>query len=597
MKNLQVGIGNDAIKCVRGTQSCALPSPEKQAFQQNHIRLTAARRDDVSFQVFVQAGEDFILAVTDNAIFHPRIELPILRMQVAAPRDSGVTIDTRIEGFLEDDDRCLKADMLLSDESILVTQNECQPVWVDVKIPADCRVAQFGGEVAFFCHRLFEDEQCIGRLGFTVDVIDVLMPQPRDFHFYLDLWLHPTNIARTHGVTLWSDEHFALLEGYWKSMAELGQKVITVVVSEVPWAGQYCFDVKPHLSNLFEYSIIPVVKDEAGKLVLDFSKLDRYVQTCLALGIDKEIEVIGLVNAWCREGSGFEPFIPDYPDALRIRYFDRKEGTYKYCREGKDISEYMRQLEAHMKAMGWLDIVRIMADEPADTDRYRLSVNAIRRAAPELKFKAAINHTSFIQSFQNEIDDYVMLVGCMLQEWPEFSAMKAAGKGRYLWYTCCGNTPDNCLRAPLLETRFIGWLTAYLSLEGFLRWNYTVWPENPTKQIYWNAPLFPAGENNFVYPGGNGAPILSTRYMHLRRGIRDFELIRLVRENCESAEELLKGIFQTILLTNGGTALGTEHAELVNNLSSHINRTCEDYESAKKTMLEALEACKMPDVK
>jgi hypothetical protein len=375
------------------------------------------------------------------------------------------------------------------------------------------------------------------------------------------------------------------MERYLRSMAEIGQKVIMVVVSEVPWAGQFCFDVKSHLSNLFEYSMIPVEKDERGQLKPDFSVLDRYIQTCLSLGIDREIEVIGLVNIWCRENSGFERFIPDYPDAIRIRYLDRKDGTYKYCREGSEIKEYIRLLEAHLKAKGWMELVRIMADEPADSAQYRLSINAVKEAAPDFRFKAAINHTSFIQSFGDDIDDFVMLVGCMMREWDLYSKMKAEGKGRYLWYTCCGNTPDSCLRAPLLESRFIGWLTAFLGLEGFLRWNYTVWPEDPTRMIHWNAPIFPAGENCFVYPGDDGHPVFSMRYMHLRRGIRDFELIRLVRENCPNQAELLEGAFGRIIksddIAKSGLGEGRPSADI-------FSLSFEDYETAERELLIAL---------
>jgi hypothetical protein len=585
MKSLIYGIGDESIKCVRGNRSRAAITPERSAFYQKHIRLTSARRDDVSFQVLLQADEDFVLAVTDSTVFHPQIESPVIRVKAAAIPDDAVEITFRIEGFIEDDDRWLKADLLLHDESILVSRGCCQPVWVDIKIPENCELPKVEGEIILLVHTLFGDEQIAGRMSFTIDVIDVLMPLPKDFSFYLDLWQHNTNLARTHAVPLWSDGHFAIIERYLKSMAEIGQKVITVVVSEVPWAGQFCFDVKSHLSNLFEYSMIPVEKGESGRLEPDYSVLDRYVQTCLSMGIDREIEVIGLVSIWCRENSGFERFVPDYPDAIRIRYFDRKDGTYKYCREGREIREYIRLLEAHMKEMGWIDIVRIMADEPADSAQYRLSIDAVKESAPAFRLKAAINHTSFIQSFGDDIDDFVMLVGCMMREWDIYSKMKSEGRGHYIWYTCCGNTPDSCLRAPLLESRFVGWLTAYLGLEGFLRWNYTVWPDDPTRMIYWNSPIFPAGENCFVYPGDDGCPVFSLRFMHLRKGIRDFELIRLVRENCPNHEELLGKAFRRIIksddITRSGLGEGRTSADI-------FSLSCEDYETAKRELLTAL---------
>lgn len=590
IQSLRCGIGNESIKCIRGNQNRMTNTHEKAAFQNNHIQLVAAKQDDTAFQVFIKADEDFILAVTNATIFHPQIEWPVVRMEIVSGQKDAFDYKTSIEGFIEDDDRCMKADLLLHDDFITVPGRLCQPVWVDIKIPADTCTDCINGEVIFYSHRLFDDEQVVGRLSFTIDVVNVMMPKPRDFHFYLNLWQHPSNISRTHSVPLWSDEHFTVLEPYLQSMAEIGQKVITLIVSEVPWAGQYCFDIKSHLSNLFEYSIIPVEKDEYGGLILDFSFADRYVQTCISMGIDKEIEVIGLVNIWCRDGTGFEALAADYPDAIRIRYYDRKDKNYKYFHEGKDIIEYIHLLEAHFKEMGWLDLVRIMADEPADVDQYRASLNAVKKTAPDFKFKAAINHTSFIEKFRNDITDFVMITGSLLQEWETYSQMKSDGDGRYLWYTCCGISPDSCIRAPLLESRFIGWLTAYLGLEGFLRWNYTVWPENPTQSIYWNAPIFPAGENCFVYPGSNGRPILSMRYMHLRRGIRDFELLEMLRRNYPDQKRALESAFMKIIKTSDVTKsnLG-DFKECKVDMSTVFSLEYEEYETSKKELLKELE--------
>jgi len=589
IKLFTYGIGNESIKCIRGNQSRVLNSLEKAAMKHKHIHLTAAKNDDTAFQVFIDADEDFILSLTNNTVFHPQIELPIIRMEVISCQSNVIECNTWIEGFIEDDDRCLKADLLLHDEFILVSRNTCQPVWVEVKVPTDQDLVRIDGEVIFYAHRLFEDEQAVGRLSFSIDVLNVIMPQPRDFNFYLDLWQHPSNISRTHAVPLWSDEHFAVLESYLNSLAEIGQKVITLIVSEVPWAGQFCFDVKSHLSNLFEYSIIPVEKDEFGMLMLDFSIMDRYVQTCFSLGIDKEIEIIGLVNIWCREGTGFEALAADYPDAIRIRYYDQKDKKYKYCCEGKEIIQYIHLLETHLIEKGWIDIVRIMADEPSDIDKYRLSLNAVKEIAPGFKFKAAINHTSFIEEFRDDITDFVMITGSLLEEWKIYSQMKSDGAGRYLWYTCCGISPDSCIRAPLLESRFIGWLTAYLGLEGFLRWNYTVWPDNPVQSIYWNAPTFPAGENCFVYPGNNGRPILSIRYMHLRRGIRDFEIIQMMRKNYPDQKEVLESVFRNIVKVDDITKSNLGGGkELKADIGAIFSLSYEEYEASKKELLSAL---------
>ena len=74
----------------------------------------------------------------------------------------------------------------------------------------------------------------------------------------------------------------------------------------------------------------------------------------------------------------------------------------------------------------------------------------------------------------------------------------------------------------------IGILTSYLKMDGFLRWAYTIWPDDPRHEIRYSA--FEAGDTCFVYPGNNGGVLLSLRYKNLQRGIADYTLLEELRE-------------------------------------------------------------------
>ena len=116
---------------------------------------------------------------------------------------------------------------------------------------------------------------------------------------------------------------------------------------------------------------------------------------------------------------------------------------------------------------------------------------------------------------------------------------------RFLWYVCCGpDHPNTFLRSDLCETRLIGALTRHMKFDGFLRWNYTVWPDDPRRDIRYGA--FAAGDTNFVYPARNGYPLLSLRYMALRRAIEDFELLRRLDEagRAQEADELAESVLR-----------------------------------------------------
>ena len=115
------------------------------------------------------------------------------------------------------------------------------------------------------------------------------------------------------------------------------------------------------------------------------------------------------------------------------------------------------------------------------------------------------------------------------------------------YYVCCiPKLPNTYICSHLLEARLIPWLSWYLGLDGFLRWNYTVWPDDPIGKISYQYPSFHAGDTNFVYPGRDGEPMLSLRYKALERGIRDYEIICRYVEKTGNEEEvyrIMKKIF------------------------------------------------------
>lgn len=80
----------------------------------------------------------------------------------------------------------------------------------------------------------------------------------------------------------------------------------------------------------------------------------------------------------------------------------------------------------------------------------------------------------------------------------------------------------------------MGWFAMQGGYDGFLRWSYNDWSDNPfTHPEY--AP-FPTGDVHFVYPAANG-PASSLRWEQLREGIQDYELALLAASKLNSAED------------------------------------------------------------
>jgi len=560
---------------------------ESEIFKPSEISLVSGRRDWVAFQLLIKSDEDFALSVGNRPVFSPKGPLPNIRVKCKLDGFPDAIIKMYPIGLIEDDDRIYKADLLLDDEVVDVDKGKIQPVWIEISILEDTKPGVYKGEVNLYAQSMFEDEQNIKTFNFTLTVKNVLLHKPKDFNFHLDLWQHLSNIARKHKVHLWSNEHFEVIEKYVKSLADLGQKAITIIASEIPWSGQRCFRVKNYPSDLFEYNMARIEKDETGRYIYDLSVIERYVNMCFSYGIDREIEIFGLINIWTDSENGYDSIVEDYPDAIRIRYYNRADGCYKYMRTANEIKDYIKALEQFFIKKGWIEKVRIVADEPGDTELYYKRLKLLKKIAPTFKFKAAINHPEFIDRFKDEIDDFVPILPCVCEKWEELEKLKEQIKGRFLWYVCCWPPrPNTFISSPLLESRLIGILTAFINFDGFLRWNYTVWPEKPRERLSYRYPHWKAGDTNFVYPSWNGGPIFSLRYKNLKRGIEDFELISMLKKTRTDSQLILEKIWDKIFRTKNIIDFSPSYDKRAEELYS---LDYADYQAFRTALLEALE--------
>lgn len=570
--NVQLSLVSDSYKRMEGE-----PFP-----QSGTLRLVSGRRDAVALQLAATADQPFALNVGKGEWCSEKGTPLKLRVEIAAPFSSKM----QIEGMIRDDDERMKADLLLEQDVLEYGAGEVGMVWIETVVPETAAAGEYSCEAAVYASTGLEDEKLLRRLPFTLSVKDYIMPLPRDYRFYLDLWQHSSNIARKHDVLLWSDEHFRVLENYAASLAELGQKAVTVVATEIPWCGQSCFMATRNPSNLFEYAMIRTVREADGSFQYDYTPMERYIELCFQKGIDREIEVFGLVNVWAKEGTPYETLCPDYPDNLRIRYLDRADGCYKYMREAGQIEDFIRSLERYFIHKGLMEKVRVVADEPGDMVKYRRSLEKIREIAPAFQFKTAINHAEFIGEFGQEISDFVPFLQCMCSEWDRLKEYreKLTGK-RFLYYLCCSPFHfNNFIHSPLLESRFIPIFAAYTGFDGFLRWNYTVWPEEPRREIRYGD--FSAGDLNHVYPGRNGAPLLTLRYKLLKRGIEDFELIVRLKEKGKA--DLVERIFQLLIRERDIRRYFEADCHSLLPTEEICSLTQSDYETAREWMLDGL---------
>ena len=452
----------------------------------------------------------------------------------------------RTEGYLEDENGIPCAEVL---HNVPQTYEGglYAPAHILVDVPADAKAGQYLITVRVFRAVGAFAEEKVFEGALTLNVCSYVLPSPQQWRCHLDLWQHNSNIARTFGTELWSDEHFAKMEQVIATLADLGQRSITVVVGDCPWRGWGCYLLKDHPATLFEYSMIAVTKEKDGRFSYDFSALKRYIELCFSYGIRGDITLYGLMGIWSHmplfAGSAPE----DYPEQVLIRYLDEADGCFKYLKKTEDILAYIRALFDALREMGVFDLVRIGADEPSDLAAYRKNVALLRSLAPDIKFKMALDKTAAIRTFCEDTDDIAASFPCSCENRALLKDVKQKKGTRLHFYVCNipKNAPNTVLHNELYESTALAAIGYLFGFDGFLRWAYTCWTQDPMKDIRYNNTALPAGDVNFLYPAKSGGVLFSIRYFALRKMLQIYEMLHLLKDR--GREDAIEGALALIL--------------------------------------------------
>lgn len=548
-------VTNEAYKA-SGGWDCPEPQPLAQ--------LHSARGEKPAFQIVLRTGERCLINPGDCPALTADTGLARYRISVSAP----FACSLFPIGYLPDETGVPRADVLLTAPA---EYDALTPacVYAELNLPPDAAPGDYEVTVRAFLSRGARGEEEAASCRLTLTVADYVMPSPRDYRLYLDLWQQSSNVARTYKTELWSDAHFAELKNVTAALADLGQKSVTVLAGDCPWRGWGCYLLRSTPAVLYEYSMVRTVK-ENGSFRYDYSAMDRYIGLCAAAGIDGDITVYGLMGIWTNM-----PLFPcdapeDYPEPVLIRYYDADSGCYGYLKRTEDILSYVKALFGHFKETGVFDRVRIGADEPRDLEAYRKNVELLRSAAPNVRFKMALDSDEAIERFAPDTDDIAASFPCVCRSGKQLIKLKNASGGaadnvsarkRLLWYVCnIPDRPNTVLKSDLLESRALFAMAYLFGFDGFLRWAFTCWTDEPRRDIRYNSSALPAGDVALVYPAEDGSLLFSLRYKALKRGIEDYELLsRLAEADPEAAKSAVSSVLynlnpQTYMRTDRTTA-------------------------------------------
>ena len=210
----------------------------------------------------------------------------------------------------------------------------------------------------------------------------------------------------------------------------------------------------------------------------------------------------------------------------RFRYKEETSGNYVYETWAPDSKSYadhwntfLTDLKIHLQRKGWLEKTYIGINEN-EMKQTLAAIQVIKKHSKSWKITYAGNWHKELDGLLN---DYSFLYGN--EPSVEEQRQRAERGASSTFYVCCNPAkPNNFVFSPPVEGTWISWYSAAYGYNGFLRWAYDAWPEDPVRDARFGG--WPAGDCFIVYPGANSC----IRYEKLREGIVDFEKIRILKD-------------------------------------------------------------------
>lgn len=476
-------------------------------------KIKAWKGERINAQFLVFGNKDMMLKIGHKGDFSDETKTSFVRyvMTDELNKDGKGACGHRLDITIFDSS--LVADVLdCIPEKLPYKKYTVQPIWAQIQIPKNIKKGKY--KTSFLVEN---GDQIIDRLCLEIEVIDRELPEPKDWCFHLDLWQNPFAEARYFQVEPWSKAHLDAMRPTMELLAKSGQKVITASIMHKPWGGQ--------TQDYFE-SMVTWRKKLDGTWHFDFDVFDCWVEFMMSCGIDEQINCYSMI-----------------PWSLSFKYFDQATNDFKTIEAIPSDSIYaevwtemLKQFAKHLKKKGWFEKTTIAMDE-RPKEQMLTVFNIIKNADNDFKISLA---GDWHEELESELYDYCI---AYRHKFPSEILQQRKQKNQVsTYYTCCTEPyPNTFTFSQPAEAEFLGWHTAYLELDGYLRWAYNSYTLEPLLDSRFRS--FAAGDCYIVYPGGRS----SIRFEKLTEGIQNFEKIQILKKefkekNQTKKNEKLQGI-------------------------------------------------------
>lgn len=228
-------------------------------------------------------------------------------------------------------------------------------------------------------------------------------------------------------------------------------------------------------------------KHKDGSWSYDYTIFDRWVQFMMDMGVNKMINCYSLI-----------PWNND------IHYKDETTDTFVNVKAdpGTPIFKemwggFLVDFAAHLQKKGWLEITNISMDE-RDQKSLDAAFHLIDSVAPRLGVSFADNKKTY-QRYPNSRDISVSSQDPFSKE--DLVDRRTRGLNTTFYVYCRTPFPNQFTFSDPAESAYMGWYAMAAGFDGFLRWAFASWVENPLQDSRFRK--WPAGDTFIVYPAGS----------------------------------------------------------------------------------------------
>lgn len=426
-------------------------------------------------------------------------------------------------------------EVIYSDEPVSVDKDCFQLVWAEISTAKDTQPGIYNGTITISA----ENTEETVTLEYSVEVLDLTMPEPENYLFDVEYWSHPYNVAYYYGVEPFSEEHLSILKQHMMLYKKLGGHAVTASIVEEAWGGQTYGG-----GNAVHYpSMIKWIKTADDEWKFDFTHFDQWVELNKAIGIADKIICYSMMP-W----NGI------------IKYFDEAKKKYKKTKVNparkRDYEKiwlpFLKAFVHHLDEKNWFDSTYIGFDERHNMETALDLIDSVKnKNGLVLKKSAAFNdfkHNAAVFSRLDYASVGLQQIRDYMQDFKNQVALRRNNKQETSMYTATEHVPNSFTKSIPVESYWTILFAGLLNATGFLRWAYDAWVENPLEEsTHWS---FPAGDCFLVYPSckndENRESKFTLRLAKLDEGVRDVNKLYIMREKYPKSAADIEKLFSTV---------------------------------------------------